>query len=126
MNREPLARLYLRASTKDQDATRAQTGLEAFAKERGLRIAARYIENESGAKLARPELFRLLEDSNEGDIILVEQVDRLSRLTNDDWQSLKEKIQRKKLRVISLDLPSSSILASNDSSQRQCWMQSTI
>lgn len=44
--------------------------------ERGLKIAAWYTENESGAKLARPELFRLLNDSQPGDILLTEQVDR--------------------------------------------------
>jgi DNA invertase Pin-like site-specific DNA recombinase len=32
----------------------------AFAADRGLSIAAWYVENESGAKLSRPELFRLL------------------------------------------------------------------
>jgi DNA invertase Pin-like site-specific DNA recombinase len=47
----------------------------------GLCIAARYMENESGAKLDRPELFRLLADCDPGDVLLVEQVDRLSRLT---------------------------------------------
>ena len=44
-------------------------------------IVGTYVENESGAKLARPELFRLLADSQPGDVLLVEQVDRLSRLT---------------------------------------------
>jgi len=63
--------------------------LRAFAAERGLKIAAWHVENESGAKLARPELFRLLNDSQPGDILLVEQVDRLSRLTDADWQKLK-------------------------------------
>jgi len=53
-------RAYLRASTVEQDATRARKALDAFAAERGLRIAARYVEHESGAKLTRPELFRLL------------------------------------------------------------------
>src|SRR5215207_4220582 len=51
-----------------------------------VRIAAYYIENESGAKLARPELFRLLSDARPGDVLLVEQVDRLSRLTASDWE----------------------------------------
>jgi DNA invertase Pin-like site-specific DNA recombinase len=46
-------RAYLRASTNEQDASRARQQLEAFAAEHGLRIAAFYIENESGAKLAR-------------------------------------------------------------------------
>ena len=77
-------RAYLRASTTDQDATRARAQLEAFAADRGLTIAAWYVENESGAKLARPELFRLLTDSHRGDVILIEQVDRLSRLIAED------------------------------------------
>jgi len=53
-------RAYLRASSSEQDAMRARGALDSFAAERGLRIAARYVENESGAKLHRPELFRLL------------------------------------------------------------------
>jgi DNA invertase Pin-like site-specific DNA recombinase len=75
-----LVRAYLRASTTAQDATRAKADLVRFAGERGLKIAASYIENESGASLARPELFRLLSDCHPGDVLLVEQVDRLSRL----------------------------------------------
>lgn len=38
-------RAYLRASTEDQDAERARAELEAFAEERGLEIAAAYVEN---------------------------------------------------------------------------------
>ena len=72
-------RAYLRASTKEQDARRAKEELRLFAKDRGLRIVGYYIENESGASLKRPELFRLLEDSHPGDLLLIEQVDRLSR-----------------------------------------------
>ena len=85
-------RAYLRASTSDQDANRARDQLKAFAAERGLSIAAWYIENEFGAKLARPELFRLLADSQPGDVLLVEQVDRLSRLTAADWERLKAEL----------------------------------
>jgi hypothetical protein len=42
-----------------RQACRARDQLKAFAAERGLKVAAWYIENESGAKLARQELFRL-------------------------------------------------------------------
>lgn len=104
-------RAYLRASTADQDATRAAADLEAFAAERGLKIAARYVENESGAKLHRPELFRLLNDCQPGDVLLIEQVDRLSRLTAADWALLKAKIAEKHVRVVALDLPTSHQLA---------------
>jgi DNA invertase Pin-like site-specific DNA recombinase len=104
-------RAYLRASTDDQDANRARKDLAAFASERGLRIAGHYVENESGAKLARPELFRLLADSHPGDVLLIEQVDRLSRLTAADWQKLRAELDTKQVRVVALDLPTSWMLA---------------
>ena len=106
-----LVRLYLRASTDEQDANRAREQLEAFAAERDLRVAGTYIENESGAKLARPELFRLLGDSRPGDVLLIEQVDRLSRLTADDWQRLRAELAKRQVRVVALDLPTSWMLA---------------
>lgn len=40
-----LVRAYLRASAQDRDARRAKADLENFATERGLKIAATYIEN---------------------------------------------------------------------------------
>ena len=104
-------RAYLRASTKEQDAARARADLEAFAKGRGLTIAATYLENESGASLQRPELFRLLADSQPGDVLLIEQVDRLSRLDASDWERLKSEIASKHVRVVALDLPTSHQLA---------------
>ncbi len=104
-------RAYLRASTSERDATRARVQLEAFAAENGLSIAATYIENESGSKLARSELFRLLTDARPGDILLVEQVDRLSRLTAADWERLKSELAARKVRVVALDLPTSWMMA---------------
>lgn len=105
---EPMfVRAYLRASTESQDANRARSDLEAFAHERKIRIAAWYVENESGATLQRPELFRLLADSTPGDVLLIEQVDRLSRLNAADWDSLKTQLQQKQVRVVALDLPTS-------------------
>jgi DNA invertase Pin-like site-specific DNA recombinase len=107
-------RAYLRASTDEQDANRACDQLKAFAAERGLKIAAKYIENESGAKLARPELFRLLTDAEPGDVLLVEQVDRLSRLTDADWQKLKAELAAKRIRVVALDLPTSWMMTTGN------------
>ena len=104
-------RAYLRASTDTQDASRARDDLERFATERGLKVASYYTENESGATLARPELFRLLADSQPGDVLLIEQVDRLSRLTGPDWESLKASLRDKRVRVVALDLPTSWQLA---------------
>jgi hypothetical protein len=106
-----LARSYLRASTDEQDATRARAAVEGFAAEHGLTIVGTYLEHESGAKLARPELFRLIAESRPGDVLLVEQVDRLSRLTTSDWQKLRAELDTKRVRVVALDLPTSWMLA---------------
>ena len=98
---------YLRASTNEQDAERARHELVEFAQSHGLKISAWFIENESGATLKRPELFRLLDVAEAGDVMLVEQVDRISRLNTQDWERLKAIIQDKGVRVVALDLPTS-------------------
>src|SRR5579863_5187360 len=106
-----LTRCYLKASTDEQNTSRARNHVEAFAAERGLVIASTYVENESRAKLARPELFRLIADSKPGDVLLNEQVDRLSRLTETDWRKLRAELHAKQIRVVALDLPTSWQLA---------------
>lgn len=103
---------YLRASTSDQNAKRAQNALQEFVQQKGHRVAGWYIENESGASLQRPELLRLLDDAAIGDAIIIEQIDRLSRLDEKSWFILKEMLNKKELKVISLDLPTSHIALS--------------
>ncbi|HHL3864527.1 TPA: recombinase family protein [Klebsiella pneumoniae] len=98
---------YLRASTKEQDASRAKQQLDEFAQSNGMTIATYFTENESGASLQRPELFRLLDIAQKGDVMLVEQVDRLSRLSGEDWNKLRSLINEKGVRVVALDLPTS-------------------
>jgi DNA invertase Pin-like site-specific DNA recombinase len=63
--------------------------------------------------LARPELFRLLGDAHPGDVLLVEQVDRLSRLTAADWERLKADLTARRMRVVALNLPTSWMMATN-------------
>ena len=97
-------RIYVRASTKDQDAERALDDLIAFSKSYGNHYSS-YVENHTGTKLERPELTKLLEESEQGDILMVESVDRLSRLSQDDFSTLKQRIKDKGLRLVVADLP---------------------
>ncbi|MDM1710314.1 recombinase family protein [Pseudomonas sp. 165] len=106
----PKAHLYLRASTKDQDALRAKSLLEVFAADKGLAVVGTYSENISGTKLNRPELMRLLETAQKGEVLLVESVDRLSRLSQADWETLKATIKGKGLRLVIADLPTSHMM----------------
>lgn len=102
-------RIYVRASTKEQDAERALNDLRAFANNLG-HNTTEYIENHTGTKLERPQLNKLLGESEHGDILLVESVDRLSRLTQDDFSTLKQRIKDKGLRLIVQDLPTTHAL----------------
>ena len=97
-------RIYVRASTKDQDAKRALADLITFSESYGDRYVD-YVENFSGTKLERPVLTQLLNDAEQDDILLVESVDRLSRLSQDDFAILKQRIKDKGLRLVVADLP---------------------
>ena len=97
-------RIYVRASTKDQDAKRALSELISFSKSYD-DDHAEYVEHFSGTKLDRPVLAKLLKDAEQGDMLLVESVDRLSRLSQDDFAILKQRIKAKGLRLVVADLP---------------------
>lgn len=99
--------IYARASTSEQDSTRAVPALREFAGEHGWAIRKEYVENASGASLERPQLTLLLDEANTGDLLLVESIDRLSRLEAAQWESLKRTIQDKGLKLVVVDLPTS-------------------
>ena len=116
---------YLRASTKEQDALRAKEILSEFAKSLNVKISAWFIENESGAKLQRPELFRLLDTAEPGDAILIEQIGRITRLSEEDRQELKSIIVDNRIKIISMDLPTSHAFANIDD-EFQKWVLSAV
>lgn len=105
------AHIYLRASTKDQDADRAKVQLLEFASNSGFQVAGVYSENISGTKLQRPQLMELLAVADPGDVLLVESIDRLSRLSQSDWARLKQILAEKQLRLIVVDLPTTHLQA---------------
>ena len=105
------AHIYLRASTKDQDADRAKAQLLTFASNSGFQVVGIYSENISGTKLQRPQLMKLLSAADPGDVLLVESIDRLSRLSQSDWARLKQILADKQLRLIVVDLPTTHLQA---------------
>lgn len=105
------AHVYLRASTKDQDADRARAQLLEFAHNSDFQVAGIYGENISGTKLQRPQLMNLLAAADPGDVLLVESIDRLSRLSQSDWARLKQILAEKQLRLIVVDLPTTHLQA---------------
>ncbi|MGR5350547.1 recombinase family protein [Vibrio mediterranei] len=100
-------RAYLRASTSEQNAERAKEYVRNFAESQGHVIEQFYVEQASGRIYERPELNRLIEESFAGDVLLVEQVDRLTRMKTEDWEKLKDKLKFNGLSVVAIDLPTS-------------------
>ena len=115
-------RAYLRASTTEQDATRAAEQLKTFCADHGHKIAATYTENASGATADRPELRRLLNDCQAGDVLLVESVDRLTRLPRAAWELLRAEIRSRGVCIVAADLPTThqAMTGADD------WMLSSI
>lgn len=50
-------------------------------------------------------------DSKPGDVLLIEQVDRLSHLNDADWRKLRAELDQRQIRVVALDLPTSWMMA---------------
>jgi DNA invertase Pin-like site-specific DNA recombinase len=96
---------YLRASTEEQDATRALGVLNNFAEKLEIKIAKSFFENESGSIIQRPELFKIIDIACEHDVILIEKIDRLTRLNFEDWGKLKGILRSKKIKIVSPDVP---------------------
>lgn len=119
-------RMYLRCSTTEQDPERARPALDKFAAERGHDIVATYVDKESGATADRRELMRLLSDALPGDVILIESIDRLSRMNENGWRELMNNVTGKGLNVVALDLPSTHAVldqseVTQDDLTRRIW-----
>lgn len=98
MNSLKVARIYLRVSTDEQDLSR-QEQIERSAVAAGYYIAGVYREKASGARADRPELLRMVADLREGEVVIAEQMDRISRLPLPEAQDLVNSIRAKGARL---------------------------
>jgi DNA invertase Pin-like site-specific DNA recombinase len=93
-NQIKVARIYLRVSTEEQDLTRQRT-LEESTRAAGYYVAGVYREKASGARADRPELLRMIFDLQQGEFVVCERTDRLSRLPLAEAEQLVAAIRNK-------------------------------
>ena len=105
---------YLQASTTDEDAKRACKRLTEFASRKKWKIASTSIENGSGVSHQRPVLFRLLSGCEPGDILLIGEIDSLTRLNMGVWERLRAEITACDVLIVSADLPTSWKMVSTE------------
>lgn len=84
----------MRVSTDGQDLTRQERLIDE-AKKNGLYVAGVYREKASGARADRPELLRMIQDLQSGEIVIAEKIDRISRLPLPEAQKLISSIKAK-------------------------------
>jgi DNA invertase Pin-like site-specific DNA recombinase len=89
-----VARLYLRVSTIEQDLHR-QESIAADTRAAGYYIAGVYREKASGARADRPELLRMIADLQAGEVVIAENIDRISRLPLPEAEKLVASIRSK-------------------------------
>lgn len=102
-------RIYLNLSFKDQDVDFTKQIIEENASKNNLDLegACYYIESNPDRKWSRPELDKLIEHSQLGDILLLEKISHLTSLKLDTWNQLKDCIDRKGLITVACDIPTS-------------------
>lgn len=93
-----VARVYLRVSTDGQDLQR-QEAIVTNAKAAGYYVAGVYREKASGARADRPELLRLIDDLQPGEVVIAEKIDRISRLPLEQAEQLVAVIRAKGARL---------------------------
>ena len=92
------ARVYLRVSTDEQDLAR-QEQIVGNARALGYYVASVYREKASGARADRPELLRMINDLQPGEVVVAEKIDRISRLPLAEAERLVGAIKAKGARL---------------------------
>jgi len=93
-----VARIYMRVSTDEQDLTR-QAAIVESTRAAGCYVAGVYREKASGARADRPELLRMIDDLQPGEIVVAEKIDRISRLPLAEAERLVASIRAKGARL---------------------------
>ena len=93
-----VARIYMRVSTDTQDLAR-QEAIATSARAAGFYVAGIYREKASGARADRPELLRMIDDLQPGEIVVAEKIDRISRLPLAEAERLVASIRAKGARL---------------------------
>lgn len=93
-----VARIYMRVSTETQDLERQESIVQAT-RTAGYYVAGIYREKASGARADRPELLRMIEDLQPGEIVVAEKIDRISRLPLVEAERLVASIRAKGARL---------------------------
>ncbi len=89
----------MRVSTNDQDTQRQETRLVADARAQGYYVARVYKDKASGTTHDRPGLQSMIAELPDGDTVIAEKIDRITRAPLEDAEALVAQIRAKGARL---------------------------
>ncbi|MBQ8087721.1 MAG: recombinase family protein [Clostridia bacterium] len=92
---------YVRVSTREQNEARQLIAMEEF----GVTMDHIYLDRQSGKDFNRPQYRRLLDNLQEGDIVVVKSIDRLGRNYNEILEQWRVITKEKQAAIVVLDMP---------------------
>ena len=95
---------YLRVSTKEQNEERQRVAMQEFNQDNGFENAIEMVDKSSGTNTDRPQLQLLLQVVGEGDLVVIQSIDRLSRNYN-ECKDLWKQITDKGADIVVIDMP---------------------
>lgn len=95
---------YLRVSTKEQNEERQRVAMQEFNQANGFENAIEMVDKSSGTNTDRPQLQLLLQVVGEGDLVVIQSIDRLSRNYN-ECKDLWKQITDKGADIVVIDMP---------------------
>ena len=95
---------YLRVSTKEQNEERQRVAMQKFNQANGFENAIEMVDKSSGTNTDRPQLQLLLQVVGEGDLVVIQSIDRLSRNYN-ECKELWKRITDKGADIVVIDMP---------------------
>lgn len=95
---------YLRVSTKEQNEERQRVAIQEFNQANGFTNAIEMVDKSSGTNTDRPQLQLLLQVIGEGDLVVIQSIDRLSRNYN-ECKELWKQITDKGADIVVIDMP---------------------
>ena len=95
---------YLRVSTKEQNEERQRVAMQEFNQANGFENVIEMVDKSSGTNTDRPQLQLLLQVVGEGDLVVIQSIDRLSRNYN-ECKDLWKQITDKGADIVVIDMP---------------------
>lgn len=97
--------VYIRSKTPEAiELDRVR--VELYLGHAGLKTEGFFVDKQCYSSKS-PELFKLLNFCHTGDILLITEISKLTKVNKNDWLLFKSEVQRKSVNIVSLDVPAS-------------------